>query len=74
MGLRPRRRGNEVCTDRAEGGSKEASFISYPVISTAQTTKRREHLVERPELCDLGEALHLLDLLPHLREEINLRG
>lgn len=70
-----RRWENEVFTDRAEGRPEEASFTSHLVISTAQTSQPRQHVVEeRPELCDLGEALHLPDLLPHLWEEINLAG
>lgn len=64
-----------ACTEKTEGGSKEASSAFFPMISTAQTSQPKQHLVEeRPELCDLGETLHLPDLLPHLWKEINLVG
>ena len=66
---------DEAYKVRVETGPKEASFALCPAISVAQTLQSRQHLIEeRPELCDLGERLHLPDLLPHLWKEINLTG
>lgn len=66
---------DEAYTGRTDTGSKEASSAFCPAISMAQTLQARQHLIEeRPELCDLGERLHLPDLLPHLQKEINLTG
>lgn len=66
---------DEAYKVRVETGPKEASFALCPAISMARTLQSRQLLIkERPELCDLGERLHLPDLLPHLRKEINLTG